>query len=331
MDYNIKDLARIAIDCSKGNVEKYSVNEADETFTKVLKEAFGSEKLDLRVLRDNPKVFRIMETLIDEIAKETLESNPLFSMFTESVAVPHGDAVEFEVPDDTELIVSNTSRGNFGIRRQRIGENTSIQLKPQMHSIRVYDELYRILAGKMSTAQLVDKIGKAIERARLDDIYNVFTGLNGTSYNVYALGGSYTEDGLSDFIATIQAENNSDDVMIVTTKKVARKIDATDGSEAHKQDIYNNGYGTLWNGTKVLALPQRFKVGTKQFALKDVIYVVPVNQEKPIKQVIEGSTYMTIGDGSENVDQTIDIKAQLAFATGFISSGKFGVYTPTFA
>lgn len=333
MEFNankIDQLVKMALDCSKGSTKKYSVEEVDEAFADIMRKNFGGEEVNARTFRDHPEIFSVLEKLIDGIAEQTLESNPLFNLFTQTDTVNYGDSMKYDVEDDTDLIVSNTADGNLGIRRQKIGEKKSIDLQPEPHAIRVYDDWKRFMAGRITTTELTNKIAEVIKNARLNDIYALFAGLDSSITNVLSCTGDYDEEKLFEFIEKIQAHNNSQDVMIVTTKSMARKIGATDGSEQHKLDIYNQGYATYWNGTKTVVIPQRFKPGTTTFAIPDKVFIIPINHKKPIKQVIEGSTYMDTTKPTDHADMTIDVVGMLGWATGFICSGKIGVGNFTF-
>lgn len=326
---NKTDLINVAIDCYKGRVKKYSTEEASDLVRQALVKANGgSSVLDMKQMRRNgAEIFEIVETLIDAIQAENIHNNALFNLLVEERNTAHGDSDKFSTPDDTDLIVANTSDGNMGVRRQKIGENPSITLRPEMHTIKVYDDLARMMAGEIDINTLIDKVSQAIENKKLDEVYAVFSGLDDNAVNVIKQAGSYDEDTFDSFVSKIGAYNKGNKCMIVTSRAGARAINGSDASEIHKETIYKNGYATLWNGIDVLAVPQKFKVGTTDFALDDdKIYVLPVSSDKPIKQVTAGSTYMTIGDGSENADQSVEINTQLAWVTGFIAAGKIGVF-----
>lgn len=328
-----KLLTEITLDCYYNRVKKYSKEDAEDYIRQQLKEANGgSYKLNYKNLRDNPGLFSIMEDLIDTIREENINQNSIYSMFVEERNLSDGDEAKFNIEDATDLIMAESSYGNLGVRRQRIGEGQAITLTPIQHTLVLYDEFQRLMSGKIDINTLVDKVSQAIENKKLDEVYAIFSSLSKTDYNVDEGSGSYSEATFGDYIDKIEAMNKGNKVMLVTTKSMARKIKASDDSSTGKDSQYNNGYATKWNGIDVVAVPQRFQLGTTKMAFPtDKIFVVPVGDNKPIKIVNQGGTILDMDTtGLTNADQSVEITAQLAWATGFVSAGVVGKYTPAF-
>lgn len=328
---NRTDLVKVMLDYTKGAVQKYSLDEANELIRQALIAANGnSTTLDLRVFRRNPELFDIIEEYIDTLVASGLSENDFFNKFVDVRNIKAGDSVDFIAEKEAILVVSEVANGMASVRRQRIGEFDTVNLKPSEREIRVYDEIGRILAGKADIAKLGALVSKGMADQRMTDAYSAWAGLTAATLPGYAsaaTAGTYDEDELGDVIAKTEAANGGEKAMLITTLKGARTIKANDGSERGKDSLYMNGYAQKWYGTDVLVVPQRFKAGTTEFAFPDnKVYVVTSSMDKPIKQVIGGSTYFDIGANNKNTDRSIDIVAIESWATGVVIGKSFGVY-----
>lgn len=327
------ELTKVMLDSYNNKLKVYNKDDATELIRKALVKANkNSDKFNIKTFRDNPALYSIMEELIDAVANEDIRQNTIYQRYVEERNVANGDSIEFEVEDDTDLIVSVNSYGNLGVRRQRLSDTNTIQLVPEMHTIKLYDEFARFMAGRIDINKLVDKISSSIEGQKLEEIYSIFGSLTDNGYNVFVDTGSYTEDKMSEFIDKIEAHNKGAKVMILTTKSCARKMGANENSDTRNEELYNQGYAGKWNGIDVVAVPHRFKAGTETFAFpKDKIFILPVTNDKFIKIVNEGSSIMDIDTtGLKNADQSVNIITQNAWKTGLVLSGKIGVCEYTF-
>ena len=329
---NNQDLVQLMHDYHKGTVKEYSMEDSKEVIRQALVDLNGgSTKLDMKSFRRNPALYDIIETLIDKEVAEGLLQNDWFTEFCEQRNLAEGDSAQFVVEENSDLVVADVARGTQGIRRQRIGERTTITVKPTPHAVKVYDELTRILAGKADINVLIDKVSTAMQKAMLDDQFAAWNKL--TSDNIgsdyYPVAGSYTEEALFNLINHVSAANGGDPVMLLCTLAGARKIGTTAMlSDDTKKDFYNYGYPQKWNGIKVVAVPQRHKVGSNEFIFDDnKICVIPMNKmDKPVKQVIGGESLLIVDNPEDNTDLTQNITLINQWGTTVITGTKFGIY-----
>ena len=329
---NNKEIVKLMLDYRHGNVQKYSNDEAREAIRAALIEANGgSTKLSLKNCRKNTALFDVMSEYIDVYVSEGLSQNDWFNTLCESRNLAEGDSQEFVVKANSNLVVSDVARGVQAVRRQRIGERTTVNIKPTPHIIKCYEEMTRVLAGRADINDLTDNIGKSMTRAMLEDIYGAWDKLTADDLgaNYYPVAGTYSEEALMNLINHVEAENDGSQIMLVCTKAGARKIGATAmiGDEV-KSDYYNYGYLQKWNGINVMCLPQHHKIGTDTFTFNDnKIYVIPVDtMDKPIKQVVGGESIMTMSEFTDNQDLTQEIVLITQWGTGVVTGTKFGVY-----
>ncbi len=330
----MNELVKLTLDIYHKNYGTYSAEDMEGALrSKLMELNGGSDKLSmnaLKVLRAHPELYAYIEELVDQISREALENNEFYRKLVEQKTISAGDLPVFHVRKNANYVVANCARGTQGIRRQRVAQETDIVLNPEPHAVKVYEELVRLLAGKTSVVEMVDDISKAIARAQLDDVFAAWNSLTaaelGSTYYVQAAG-TYSEDALLDLAQKVSAANDGADVFFITTLAGARAINASDGAEIHKADIYNYGYGRKWNGIDVAVVPQRFKAGTTTFMFDDkMINILPIIDEKPIKQVLQGDTWINVHNPEDNADLSADAVAISSWATGFVTGNQFGKY-----
>lgn len=334
-DMNTKDLVKLMLDYRHGCVKQFSKDEARETIRQALIDANGgSTKLTYKSFRNNPQMYTIIETLIDQVRAEGLTGNEFFNRFVEQKNLAEGDGAEFTVKEKANLVVADIARGTQGIRRQRVAARSSVTLVPTAHGIKAYEEMTRVLSGRADINDLVDQVTEAVTKRQLDDIYGAFSGVTqdtlGEDY--YPTAGTYDEDALLDVCQRVSAINDGATVTIVCTLKGARKIKATTNvSNEEKSDIYNYGYPMKWNGIDVIVVPQRLKAGSDEFIFDDdKIYVIPSNMDRFIKMVVGGDDVFKItDDATENADMSMEVMYITYYVVGVVVGRKFGVYEMT--
>lgn len=311
----------------------FSKSDSREVIRQALIEANGgSEKLNLRALRDGGSngLFAILEQMIDASAAEGLQGDEFVNDMVDSQTVTEGDSVDFIVEANSTLVVSDISRGSLGIRRQRLPEKTSVNLKAIPHAVKIYDELARIMAGKVDITALSDAIDKAVVQYLRNEIYGAFADVTAadTGALYYPTAGTYDEDSLLELIEFVSAANDGAKCMLVCTLAGARKLVTATVSEAAKQSVYDNGYALNWNGVPITIVPQRFAAGGASFIFDDdKIYVMAQGAEnKPIKQVLGGESYVFAGNPTDKNDLTQEITAIINSGVAIVVGNKFGVY-----
>ena len=307
MEKNV--LIKMINDYSKNKLQKYSADEANEIIRQNLVEMNGgSTVLDVKAFRRNPMLFDVVEEVV-RVARDTgLKENDFFNAYVEEVPVAEMDAHRWILKKDCNLIVSDIARGTQSIRRQRLYSGQKLTLTPVPHAIDVYEEWTRLMSGKVDLSEMMDAMSSAIIDAKLDDIYSIWNTI--ASANVGAdcyYGGSYDEESVLGVVQKVQAHNPSASVSLVTTLSGARKLTSGVVSNSDKEDYRNFGHVMKWNGIPLMAVPQRFDLGTTNFKLDDTkIYVVSTVTGTPIKGV-NGDPYFKIGDPADKADLTTDL------------------------
>ena len=327
-----KDLIRMAVDAYKDNVAgEYSVEDSMETLRLALVEANGgSTKLDYKSIRDGKcnGVFAIVEEIINKTVIEGLpESCPLFN-YVDFRNVAEGDSNVFELNDAGVFIVSDIAAGTQGLRRQRLAGGEEITVKTQLKGIKIYEELRRVLAGRVDFNTLITKVSEAFQKQITNDMYDaVVAGFDGlvAPYSNGAAG-SFSEGALSDIIDHVEAATGMK-ATILGSKQAVRKITGVKGadSDSAKEDLYAMGYFGQFYTTPVVVMQNGHKAGTTDFILGNDLYIV-ASDEKFVKFVTEGDTLIVPGNAIDNADLSQEYLMAMGYGMKSVMSEQFGIY-----
>ena len=337
---DMKDIVKLAVDLYHGTPEQYSVRDGNETLREALIAANnGSTKMDFRAIRDGKcnGLFAIIEEILDNTVIEGLTGNEFFMNYVDYRNLALGDENLFLVDDNILFEVARVADGTQGIRRQRLEGVTETSIKTEMHMIRIYEELIRVLSGRVDFNTMIGKVSESFQREILNQIYATWLaaiepGVSGGS----ALGsavyfpaaGSFNEDAMLTLIEHVEAASGKE-ATIVGTKKALRNLQEGIQSDSAKEELHAMGYYGKYFGTNCIALPQRHKVGSTDFLLSDKVLFVAAGDSKPIKFVYEGDPIIIPGDPLTNADLTQEYVYGQKYGIGLVLSGgqSLGAYT----
>lgn len=314
---DMTQIARVAVDAYKGCIKNYSVADSQKLISKALVEVNnGKTYLDYKDIRDGkcPELFSFLETTLSSTVIEGLQGDEYFNALCDFRNVAEGDKNIFLVEDSELFIVADTADGTQGVRRQRLGGVSETSIPTSLKTVRIYEELNRVLSGRVDFNHFINKVADSFRQKLLNDIYTLWTGataeqLGGVTY--FPVAGTYNEDELLDLISHVEAAAGGKTATIVGTKKALRSLkDAIDGDDA-KKDLYNLGYVGKFYGTPVIATPQRHKVGSTEFVMDDNVLTIIAGDNKPIKVVYEGNPIVLMGDPMSNADFTQELECVL--------------------
>lgn len=323
----IKEIVKLAVDAYRGNVEKYSTKQSQEVLRQALIEANGgSTKLDYKAIRDGKcnGLFALIEEILSRTVVEGLQGDEYFNALVDFRNVAEGDQNLFVVEDNTLFVVSDSADGTQGIRRQRLGGATETSIPTTLKFVRIYEELNRVLSGRIDFNDFINKVAESFRQKLLNDIYGLWSSatadqLGGVTF--FPTAGVYDEDELLDLISHIEAASNGKPATIVGTKKAVRNLKGAIQSDSAKEDLYNLGYYGKFYGTPVVVTPQRHKVGSTEFVMSDNILTIISGDDKPIKVVYEGDPIVLMGDPMTNADFTQEYCYAEKYGMGIILAG----------
>lgn len=337
-----RDIVKLGIDGYMGNVEKYSIKQSQETLRNALIEANnGSTVLDYKAIRDGKctGLFTIIEEILNATVIEGIQGDEFFNALVDYRNVAEGDQNSFVIEDDILFVVDEVADGTQAIRRQRIGGSSEQSIPTTMHMVRIYEELNRVLSGRVDFNHLIDVVAESFRKKILDDIFALWNGVTATAIGgiaYYPVAGQYNEDTLLDVIAHVEAAANGKTATIIGTKKALRQLRESVQADSAKEELHGYGYYGKFYGTPCFAIPQRHKVGEldangkPKFVFDDNVLTIVAGDDKPIKFVYEGDPIVLMGDPMTNMDFTQEYLYGVKYGTGLVLAGNkntgIGIY-----
>ena len=328
---DMNKIVKVAVDAYKGCVKDYSIADSQSLITKALVEVNnGKTYLDYKDIRDGkcPGLFSFLEETLSTTIVDGLQGDEYFNALCDFRNVADGEQNIFVVEDNALFVVAETADGTQGVRRQRLGGATETAIPTVLKTVRIYEELNRVLAGKVDFNYFINKVAESFRQKLLNDVYTLWTGvtadeLGGTAY--FPEAGTYNEDALLDLISHVEAAAGGKPATIVGTKKALRALKDAIDADGAKNDLYNLGYVGKFYGTPVVATPQRHKAGKTEFVMDDNILTIIAGDAKPIKVVYEGNPIVLMGDPMTNGDFTQEYFYGEKYGMGIVLAGNTGI------
>ena len=323
----MKEIVKLAIDGYKGHVEKYSVGQSQDALRQALVEANGgSTKLDYKAVRDGKcnGLFTLIEEILSRTVVEGLTGDEFFNALVDFRNVAEGDQNVFIVEDSNLFVIDDTANGTQGIRRQRLSGETEVSIPTTMKMVRIYEELNRVLAGRVDFNHFINVVAESFRQKMLNDIYTLWSGATAEDLGCVAYfptAGSFDEDELLEVIAHVEAAAGGKPATIICTKKAARMLVSTVQSDSAKEELHNLGYYGMFYGTPVVVTPQRHKIGSTDFVFEDDVLTIVAGDDKPIKFVYEGNPIVLMGEPMQNADFTQEYLYGEKYGLGIVLAG----------
>ncbi len=327
------DVLSVMIGAVKGiSMENYSKGQTSEAIRNALIEMNGgSKKINPKTFYRGSELYATVQELIPTIINEGFkDEDPIFNL-VDYKNIAEGDEEEFVVEANSLFIVADAANGIRGVRRQRIDNSQTVTVKTALKTVRIYEELNRLLAGKVSFDKFVDNVAKSFKQKILTDAYNAINGISEATAGLdgtYVTGGTATdnEDALIELIQHVEAATGKE-ARIYGTKAALRKVKSAVVSDEAKSDLYNVGYYGKFNGTEMVCMKQVHKVGTSTFVLNDSKLYIVAGDDKPVKVVNEGEGLLIEKPAADNNDLTQEYVYGQAFGIGVICAEKLGIFT----
>jgi hypothetical protein len=329
-NFDMNELVRLAVDGYKGNVEKFSVKQSQDALREALIEANGGKTtLDYKALRhgQGQEVFAILEEIIPVLINEGLKGDEFFMDLVDYRNVAEGDMNNFVLEDSNLFVVAKAADGTQAIRRQRLGGVKELAIPTELRIVRIYEELNRILAGRVDFNTFINKVAESFRRQMLDEIYALWSGATSDDFGsvYFPAAGAYSEAALLTLIEHVEAAAGGKQATIVGTKKALRNLAESIQSDGAKEELHNMGYYGKFFGTPCFAIPQRHQVGSTSFLMNDNILTILAGDDKPIKVVREGEGLIHLGDPFDNMDLTQEYLYAEKYGMGLLVSGNGGI------
>lgn len=330
---NKNDIIKLALDAMNGRVSgNFSEHDTSESIREALIEANGgSTTINMKTFHRGNALFDLIEELMPHIIEEGLTGDEMFFELVDYRNAAEGDALEFVAEDNSEFIMAEIANGTQALRRQRLDAGESVVVKPTTYGVRVYEELRRLMAGRVDFNTFIDKVSKAAIKAQRNAIYAAFNGISAATTGLnstYVISGTFDENDLLELIEHVEAKTGMS-AKIVGTKSALRKVQTAVVSDEAKSDLYNVGYYGRFYSTPMVAMKQVHKEGTDTFMLDNNKLYVIASDEKPIKMTSEGDGLIVNGDPTSNQDLTQEYTYIQSWGVAVMFNSVMGVYTIT--
>lgn len=323
---DMTNIVKLAIDNRRGSVEKYSLSESNKVLREALVEVNnGKTTLDIKAIRDGkcPELFGFIETVISASIIDELQNDDYFMSMVDMRNVPYGDQNIFEVEDTDLYVVDDAAQGTMGIRRQRLSGITSTPIPTRWKFVRIYEELDRVLSGRVDFNVFIDRVIRSFRAQMLNDVYGLWANATASDIggNFYPTAGSYNESTLLNLIEYVEAAAGGRTATIIGTKAALRNLVPAIISDNQKDDLYNMGYTGKFYGSPVVAIPQRFKAGSQTFVFDDKKLTIIAGDDKPLKVVMEGDPLAITRNPFDNADMTHEFYYGEKYGCGLVLAG----------
>ena len=194
------------------------------------------------------------------------------------------------------------------------------------------------MAGKVDWAGFIQKIYEAFDKKVNDMVYTSLmeAGSKVLPTDQFTKTGelsSTTKDSLIELIEDVQAATG-DEVVIMGTKAALSKLNAVTDvnwiSNGMKEERHTTGKLGIWEGTRLVEIPQRFAPNDTTTKLVDnkKLLIMPVADNRFIKIYNEGESQIReVNDSATNMDMTIEYEYQMKMGVATIIGKKFGMWT----
>lgn len=242
--------------------------------------------------RNKVEINAIIKENVNEVLK--VKVGDALSVIADVAYVGHGEKKEYNVRNG-RLKVEYVALGSE-VRRQKIYKG-KVTAQPKALSGAVYAELDDILAGRAeSFTDMIDEIAEAISDEVMKTIQTTFVTAMGSAPTPNKYTGAFSLAQVRNVANTVAAYGRP---VIVGTAVALANITADSGFQSsmsdNMKDAFNrDGFIGVWEGKALVQLPNTFvdEKNTEWVLDNKLIYVLPVNTDKPVKVVFEGNSEM---------------------------------------
>lgn len=327
-----EEIIKLSIDIAKNNVpSKYSELNADEALRVAFKELLGfsrDEKIDAKVMRKHgAEIFEIIEIVLDSTLDEGLRLQLDNLVEYRNLAI--GDTNVFVIPRKSVYKVAMISDGNGNLRRQRVSGGQSMTIATDVYGVKIYEEFVRFLSGRIDWASMIrdvaDSFAQDIKNRIFDSLMNHFSEAGAEDeYRKTVSGRVPTEREILTMAKHIEARTGQK-VTIYGTALALNQLELTEPSDDDLRRKNSQGYLGTIAGIPTREIEPTHEAGTDTFAITDdFIVLVPEGNDRMIKVVNEGQSYIREDNSGDNADMTIEYLIINRFGISVLPTSVYG-------
>lgn len=318
----------------------YSVAQANEMIRAQMNKIFGldyknSNRRDRRRAYENHKheLFALIEDTILDRMNSGWGDNPFFTEWVQYRNLMDGDKNEFYVPDTSLLQVSKFAGNHHDLDRQKILPGRAFSVPTSWYGIKVYSDWEEFAMVRIDWADMIDRMYRSVNQARMDAIYTMFSQLKTIAPTDMKLDVNTSSTTVNQIVELAELVKSvaGYDVALIGTRVALNKLTAMTQYDAWsgnmKDEKNNTGMLGHWEGYQLVAIPRVNAYGTHtEVTDSKSVLIMPVDPEfKPIIVVNEGDVmYYEQGANRELHDMTVE--AELAYQEGvaLVANQAFG-------
>lgn len=315
-----KNFKKLCYDLIRGNdiyeydkdgVEKrVSKAKANEAIRKVFMEVCGLKKEDLQSRKKRRRaeekhkneIFEIIEEEIDFRVNEGYQESEWFNALVDERNLALGDAPEFTTESKALFIVGDYSGDNHDITMQQLPAGQAQTLKTSPKTVKIGKDIDLIILGRLDFTDWIEKIAKSYVQYTQAMVCDMAYQAGNKLPAIFKGTGTLAKATKEEFDGKIEMVSayNGTDVVIMGTKTALKKLNALAdvdwASNGQKDSIANTGRLGSYEGTQLIEVPQRVKVGSttgEMLMSNNILLILPVTEDKFIKFLDEGETEIT--------------------------------------
>jgi hypothetical protein len=304
--------------------DKFNYSQLNDTLRNELNELAGNYQL----YRENKNlIFSLIEDTIDDVLPRKVMEQ--YSMFADVKVFGQGDKPVF-----TQRVTNAAKRRakQFITKVGLAGRYEVFKLDGRSYEIptEAYGGAAQIgfeefLDGRVNFADVLDIVMEGLDEAIYKEIEK---SLKAAVTNLQAANKktetTFVEKSMDDLLSIADSYGRS---AIYCTFEFAAtmKPDKEWASDAHKNQMWANGYITDYKGHNVIVLPQSYEDETNAVKVIDPshCYIIPTGAEKPVKIAIEGQTAVR---ELENEDWSREVQVYKKLGVGAVITNNICVY-----
>lgn len=327
-----------------GVEKRVSRSEANKAIRKVFMDVCGLTEDDLKSNKTRRRaekahaneIFEIIEEEIDFRVNKGFEESEWFNNFVDQRNIKLGDAQEFYVDTDVLFIVGDYSGDNHDITMQQLPEGKPLTIKTTPKTIKIGKDIDLIVLGRVDFTKWIERVAESYVQYVQKMVYDMVTQAAAKLPSQYKGSGELSSSTKTDFDELIEqvAVANASDVVIMGTKTALKKITALAqvqwASEEQKKAIADTGRLGSYEGTVLVEIPQRLDLTdtTKTVVDNDVLWLMPVVDDKFVKFVDEGETEIfEVTEKAQLVDDFDTYEMSRRMGADIVLGQYFGVWT----
>ena len=290
---------------------------------------FGGLSFYQAIRRNKNTVFEVLEQITEIVVGENVLKSAFVDQFVEVKNRTFGDRTDWVTEGDSLLTVASFAGNHWDTNRQSFDSGEKFTLPSEWAFIHVYMEFERFMLGIESFEKLINAITKSFEAFINERVFAQFHNIASAVPSEFTYGGN-SEDAILELCEKLEVFGGYNNMIICGTQAALRKLDGVIPevmiANSQKESRALTGSFGVWNGYKLMRIPQVKKNDAFELALDNNKLFIIGADTKPIKLEYIGNTRTKmIDDEHVNNDLTLDLQVQTKFALGTLLPKYFGV------